>query len=174
MSASTLSGRVAVVTGVSRRDGIAFAVTKRLLADGADVFLTHHRAHDEQQPWGADDLDTVLAELRAVDPHRRIEHLGADLADPNAPARVINAATAAYGHLDILLCVHAQSGDDGPLATMTAERLDQHYAVNTRSTILLTKEFADRHDARPGGRVIWFTSGQGLGPMREEIGYAAS
>lgn len=40
---------------------------------------------------------------------------------------------------------------------MTAEMLDQHYAVNTRSTLLLTKEFADRHDGREGGRGGVFT-----------------
>ncbi|WP_432557519.1 SDR family oxidoreductase [Granulicoccus sp. GXG6511] len=169
-----LLGRVALVTGVSRRQGIAFAVARRLLAMGADLFVTHHRPHDERQPWGADDLDSVVAELRAIDPTRRVEHLGADLADPSAPTRVVDAATAAYGHLDILAAVHARSGGDGPLADMTPARLDQHYAVNTRSTILLTKEFAARHDGRAGGRVIWFTSGQQLGPMRDEIAYAAS
>lgn len=169
-----LRGRVAVVTGVSRRQGIAFAVTKRLLALGADVFVTHHRAHDEQQPWGADDLDAVLAELREVDPARRVEHLGADLADPAAAEMVIEAAAGAYPHLDILVCVHAQSGNDGPLAAMTAASLDQHYAVNTRSTILLTRAFADRHFGRAGGRVVWFTSGQQLGAMRDEIAYATS
>lgn len=103
-----------------------------------------------------------------------MEDLGADLADPAAPGRVIAAAAAAYGHLDILLCVHAQSGDDGPLAAMTASMLDGHYAVNTRSTMLLTKEFAAQHDGRDGGRVLWFTSGQQLGPMRDEVAYAAS
>ncbi|HHV21564.1 MAG TPA: SDR family oxidoreductase [Propionibacterium sp.] len=169
-----LIGRVALVTGVSRRQGIAFAVTKRLLAMGADVFVTHHRPHDEVQPWGADDVDAVLADLRGIDPNRRVEHLGADLAHPAAPRRVVDAASAAYGHLDILVCVHAQSGGDGPLADMTAATLDQHYAVNTRSTILLTRELAARHDGRPGGRVVWFTSGQQLGPMRDEIAYAAS
>jgi len=37
------------------------------------------------------------------------------------------------------------------------------------------KEFAARHDdARPGGRVILFTSGQHLEPMTRELPYAAS
>lgn len=169
-----LLGRVALITGVSRRQGIAYACAARLLAMGADVFVTHHRAHDEQQPWGADDLELVIDGLRRVDPDRRIEHVGADLADPVAPEEVMNAAAGAYGHVDILLAVHAQSGQDGPLADMTAAKLDSHWAVNTRSTIMLTKLFADQHDGRDGGRVVWFTSGQHLGPMRDEIAYAAS
>lgn len=46
--------------------------------------------------------------------------------------------------------------------------------MNTRSTILATRFFADQHDGREGGRVIWMTSGQVAGPMPSEIAYAAS
>jgi 3-oxoacyl-[acyl-carrier protein] reductase len=52
--------------------------------------------------------------------------------------------------------------------------LDAHWAVNTRSTILLTQAFAARHDGRTGGRVILMTSGQNLGPMRDEVAYASA
>jgi 3-oxoacyl-[acyl-carrier protein] reductase len=73
-----------------------------------------------------------------------------------------------------LICNHARSGGDGPLGTLDAQMLDAHWAVNTRSTILLTQAFAARHDGRPGGRVIFMTSGQDLGPMTGEVAYAAS
>jgi 3-oxoacyl-[acyl-carrier protein] reductase len=46
--------------------------------------------------------------------------------------------------------------------------------VNTRATLLLTKAFANQHDGRAGGRVIWMTSGQSLGPMSDNLAYAAS
>ncbi len=52
--------------------------------------------------------------------------------------------------------------------------LDTHWAIDTRSVILLTQAFADAHDGRPGGRVILMTSGQDLGPMRDEIAYATT
>jgi len=52
--------------------------------------------------------------------------------------------------------------------------LDAHWAVNTRSAILLARAFAARHDGRPGGRIIFMTSGQDLGPMRDEVAYAAT
>jgi 3-oxoacyl-[acyl-carrier protein] reductase len=52
--------------------------------------------------------------------------------------------------------------------------LDAHWAVNTRSVILLAQAFAAQHDGRPGGRIILMTSGQDLGPMRDEVAYAAS
>ena len=52
--------------------------------------------------------------------------------------------------------------------------LDTHRAVNTRSAILLAQAFMTQHDGRAGGRVIFLTSGQDLGPMRDEVAYAAS
>jgi 3-oxoacyl-[acyl-carrier protein] reductase len=40
---------------------------------------------------------------------------------------------------------------------------------------MLVKAFAAQHeDARPGGRVVLFTSGQHLGPMTSELPYAIS
>jgi 3-oxoacyl-[acyl-carrier protein] reductase len=100
--------------------------------------------------------------------------LGLDLADPTAPTRLINAVTQAFGHLDILVCNHARSGGDGPLDILDAAMLDTHWAVNTRSVILLTQAFAAAHDGRPGGRVIFLTSGQDLGPLRDEVAYATT
>ena len=173
-----LRGRTALVTGVSRRVGIGYAVARRLAALGASLFLHSYAPHDRDQPWGEDPsgVQAVVAGVRdalaAVD--ASVHHMELELALPEAPARLIEAAADAFGHLDILVCNHARSGGDGPLGTLDAKMLDAHWAVNTRSTILLTQAFAARHDGRPGGRVIFMTSGQDLGPMTGEVAYAAS
>jgi 3-oxoacyl-[acyl-carrier protein] reductase len=173
-----LRGRVAVVTGVSRRIGIGYAIARRLAALGASVFLQHYAPHDADQPWGADPASAgqVAGEVAAAltDPSARVPYLQLDLADPDAPSRLINAARSALGHLDILVCNHARSGGDGPLGDLTAAMLDAHWAVNARSSILLAQAFAAQHDGRPGGRIIFMTSGQDLGPMTGEIAYATS
>lgn len=172
-----LRGRVAVVTGVSRRAGIGYAIARRLAASGASLFLHHHVPHDERQPWGADPggpQSVVNGVAEALTGGATVRHTGLDLAAPDAPARLVAAARQAYGHLDILVCNHALSGSDGPLGTLDAAMLDAHWAVNTRSVLLLTQSFAEQHDGRPGGRVVLMTSGQDLGPMRDEIGYAAA
>jgi len=172
-----LRGRAALVTGVSRRAGIGYAVARRLAALGASLFLHHYVPHDRDQPWGEDPggVQAVVAGVRgalaAVD--ASVHHLQLDLALPEAPARLIEAAADAFGHLDILVCNHARGGD-GPLGTLDAALLDAIWAVNTRSTILLTQAFAARHDGRPGGRIIFMTSGQDVGPMTGEVAYAAS
>jgi 3-oxoacyl-[acyl-carrier protein] reductase len=173
-----LRGRVALVTGVSRRAGIGYAVARRLAAAGAGLFLHHYTPHDHNQPWGADPggpqvvVDGVRATL--ADQNARIHHAELDLAEPDAPQQLINNATNMFGHIDVLVCNHAHSGTDGPLGALDATMLDTHWAVNTRSTILLAQAFASQHDGRPGGRIIFLTSGQDLGPMRHEVAYAAS
>jgi 3-oxoacyl-[acyl-carrier protein] reductase len=173
-----LRGRTALVTGVSRRAGIGYAVARRLAALGAGLFLHQYALHDRDQPWG-EDPGGPTAVARGVhdamaDAHADVRWLLLDLAQPGAPAELIDAATTACGHLDILICNHARSGGDGPLGALDAQMLDAHWAVNTRSAILLTQAFAAQHDGRPGGRVIFMTSGQDLGPMAGEVAYAAS
>jgi len=173
-----LRGRIAMVTGVSRRAGIGYAIARRLAALGASLFLHHYAPHDRDQPWGDDPggAEAVLAGVQsalAAD-DASVRHMELDLALPEAAAQLIDAATEALGHLDILVCNHARSGGDGPLGALDAKMLDTHWAVNTRATILLTQAFAARHDGRPGGRVIFMTSGQDLGPMTGEVAYAAS
>lgn len=170
-----LTGRVALVTGVSRRAGIGAAVARRLAAAGADLVLHGWEPHDAEQPWGADPaaMDVLAAELRGTG--CRIALVRLDLADPDAPARLVDAAYDAYNHLDILVANHARSVDRAPLSALTAAELDTSYAVNTRSTLLLVRQYAERHDdARPGGRVVLFTSGQNVSAMPDEIPYAAS
>jgi 3-oxoacyl-[acyl-carrier protein] reductase len=181
-----LRGKTALVTGVSRRRGIGYAVATRFARLGADVFLHHYRPHDTRLPWGGDDLDAVRDGIRAeLAPGAQLGDVSADLRDSASVPVVVEAAEALTGRLDILVCNHAQSGDDGSILDMTAERLDAFWQTNTRSTILLTREFAALHagDAGPGsrpgervgrrgpfaeptGRVFWMTSGQIHGPMR--------
>jgi 3-oxoacyl-[acyl-carrier protein] reductase len=173
-----LSGRVALVTGASRRAGIGHAVARRLAALGASLFLHHYAPHDHDQPWGAAPGEPQ-AVARSVtealaDPRARVVDAEFDLADPVAPATLISAAAEAFGHLDILVCNHARSGGDGTLGEVDAAMLDAHWAVNARSVILLAQAFAARHDGRPGGRIIFMTSGQDLGPMRHAVAYATA
>jgi 3-oxoacyl-[acyl-carrier protein] reductase len=168
-----LDGRVALVTGASRRIAIGAGIVRRLAGDGAAVLAHSWSAHDVEQPWGADPGGTekLLGELRASS--LRVEHVSADLADPSAPARLVGAAREAFGHLDIVVANHARSSNQA-LEDLTAEELDLSFAVNTRATLLLAQAFAAQHDGRKGGRIVLFTSGQYHGAMSSELPYVAS
>jgi len=166
-------GRAALITGVSRRAGIGFAVARRLSDFGADVFLHSFRPHDEAQPWGADPEapEKLVEELTREG--RRVAHLEADFAESHTPAVVVETARAELGHVDIVVANHARSSNVA-LEDLTAAELDLTFAVNARATLLLVKEFAAQHDGRTGGRVIMMTSGQHRSPMPAELPYVAS
>lgn len=142
---------------------------------GASLAVHHHLPHDRDEYGANDDLGELLEELSAsLRRKARLVDVAADLGDPACPEHLIHNAKNMLGHLDVLVCNHAHGGDAVALADLTAEALDRHWAVNARATLLLTKAFATQHDGRTGGRVIWMTSGQTLGPMSNNLAYAAS
>ncbi|MFF2848153.1 SDR family oxidoreductase [Streptomyces sp. NPDC058001] len=174
-----LRGRTALVTGASRRGGIGYAVARRLAAYGAGVYVHHHVPHDAEMPWGADPTEEVVAGVREAraDPDAPVFDGPGDLSDPAAPARLVEAAVSAFGRpVDILVANHALSGHDGTLDSIDAAMLDAHWAVDTRSVILLVQAYARQRAGLPaptqGGRVVMMTSGQDIaGGMPGEIAY---
>ncbi|MEU4620424.1 SDR family oxidoreductase [Actinoplanes sp. NPDC023801] len=169
-----MKNRVVIVTGAGRRIAMGAAIARRLVADGASILLHSWSPADAEQPWGADPggPEALAGELRAAG--GRVEQVSADLADPSAPAALFDAAVAAFGHVDALVANHARSSAY-TLEELTAAELDRTWAVNTRATLLLAKEFAVRHDdTRPGGRIVVFTSGQYHDAMPGELPYIAS
>jgi 3-oxoacyl-[acyl-carrier protein] reductase len=174
-----LRGRTALVTGASRRAGIGHAVARRLAAYGASVYVHHHVPHDTAMPWGADSPEAVADSVREAlgDPGARVVSGPGDLSDPAAPARLVDDVVGEFGRLDILVANHALSGSDGTLEEIDAAMLDAHWAVDTRSVLLLVQAYVRARAAlptgTPGGRVVMMTSGQDIaGGMPDEIAYA--
>ncbi len=162
-----LGGRVALVTGVSRSIGIGVAVAHRLHDLGAVVAATGWSAHDAEMPWGRDPVGPL--------PFPVGQH---DLSDPDVPAALIDEVVDTHGRIDIVVAVHARSSH-ASFAEVTAAELDRCWVVNVRSVLLLAQRLAERHEPSPAGtppigRMLWFTSGQHLGPMDGEIAYAVS
>lgn len=173
-----LAGRVAIVTGVSRRVGIAATIARQMLVDGACVLATGWHLHDAEQPWGADvgraqaTIDFVTADLPEAG--GRLHYVEGDLADPDVPHSLAHLAVERFGALDIVVACHARSSRQS-LRDVTVAELDASWTVNARGTVLLAKALQQhRVPSRPGGRLITFTSGQHLGPMPNELPYIVS
>ena len=165
---SDLTGRVALVTGVSRAIGIAAAVAGRLHGMGATVFATGWSPHDVEMPWGAGQPASLPS----------IEVAEHDLAEPGVATALVDEVVDRHGRLDIVIAVHARSSEGG-LAEVTEVELDQCWAANVRSIVMLAQRFAQVHEPSPAdqppiGRMVWFTSGQALSPMDGELAYAVS
>src|SRR4029077_18889507 len=93
--------------------------------------------------------------LGALDaPPGRFASVEADLGDPGAPRRVMEAALDTFGAVDALIVNHAHNSNQS-LATVTVEGLDRAWAVNARAAVLLAQAFAASHaDARPRARRV--------------------
>jgi 3-oxoacyl-[acyl-carrier protein] reductase len=168
-----LTGQVALVTGATRLQGIGAAICRALAARGADVAFSHWRPYDAAFPWSGtpsepDDLAQELIELRV-----HAVAIESDLSSPGAEIRLLDETEARLGPVSILVNNAAYSTNDG-FERLDAATIDAHYAVNMRAAMLLAAEFARRFAAPTGGRIVNMTSGQGLGPMPDELAYGAT
>lgn len=147
----------ALITGVSRRRGIAAAVADRLRSDGLSVVTAGWSPYDTEHHPGVDEQTET--------------HFQCDLGDPSEPRRLVDAAHEKAGPLAALVITHTYDPGGGVLQ-MTAELIDRHMAVNVRGSLLLIRAFAEQlsNPGRPG-RVVIFTSGP---PQAGAIAYAAS
>lgn len=167
------SNRIALVTGASRRIGIGAAICKALAAHGHDVAFTHWQPYDRQMTWGADADAPGLLVKDLEELGVRCAAIEADLSLPDAAKELLDTVEAQLGSVAVLVN-NATYSTNGGYTELDAAALDAHYAVNMRGTFLLSVEFARRFTAGQGGRIINLTSGQSLGPMPDELAYAAT
>jgi len=152
-----LEGRKALVTGASR--GIGAAIASALGRAGAQVALA---ARNETA------LDEVASELDN-DP----VVLAVDLAEPDAPGLLARRALEALGRIDILVN-NAGIAFRLPIEQLTAEKIDQQYAVNVRAPLLLIAALVPSMKTQGGGSIISLSSVSGLVGTPRRAGYAAS
>lgn len=185
-----LEGRVALVTGGNHGIGAATAVS--LARAGAATVVTYLALEDEPDP-GTPDAYRQNRAADGSDVLRRIEAAGgrgavveADLGRADAIPELFDLAEERFGGVDIL--VHNATGWVADsfkpttsdrlgrrLNAVTAETIDQQFAVDARAGGLLIAELARRHHARKAswGRIVTLTSG-GSDGFPEEVSYGAA
>ena len=89
----SLNDRVVLITGGGR--GFGWLIAERLLREGAKVFLTASRKPEE--------LTAVQGQVDAIAGPGHCEVLQADVSDPDACQRTVDAAMEAFGRIDVLI-----------------------------------------------------------------------
>ncbi|HEY2482070.1 MAG TPA: SDR family NAD(P)-dependent oxidoreductase [Caulobacteraceae bacterium] len=128
-----LSGKAAIVTGAA--SGIGRASAELFAAEGAGVLA----------------VDQSAAGLDFTQPS--ITPLEADVSADDAPARIVSAALAAFGRLDVLFN-NAGIGASVLAQEMSDEAWDRIQGVDLRAVFRLTREAIRHLIASPAGRII--------------------
>ncbi|MBS4172689.1 SDR family oxidoreductase [Bacillus sp. FJAT-49736] len=162
-----LNNKIALITGASSPKDIGSAICRRLASQGMDIFFTYWKA--EKVGW----KESLIKEMEEFGV--RCDGLEVDLSNANAADCILDSATSSLGFPSILVNNAAHSASDG-FRNLDANTLDNHYAVNMRSTFLLCVEFARRYEKlhKDSGRIINLTSGQDIGGMPGELAYVAT
>ncbi|MFJ2148767.1 SDR family oxidoreductase [Streptomyces microflavus] len=141
---------VALITGVGRSIGIGAGIARQLAASGWDIAFTYWTPYDRRMEWGAEDGAAAAIAKELEDAGARTAAIEADLTGPDAPTRIFDEAEQRLGPVTALVLSHAESVDSGLLDT-TVEAFDRHFAVNTRASWLLIREYGLRFRGEPGG-----------------------
>ena len=185
-----LHGHIALVTGANHGIGAATAVT--LASCGAAVVVSYlpipdpgegtaPDAYRRNRALSAEHVVSAIAQRGG-----RAVAVQADLRDVGAPAHLFDAAEAAFGAVDILInnasgwradtfALTAHVRFDHRRVRITAETIDEQFAVDARAAALLIAELAKRHAERGArwGRIIGLTSGGPMG-FPSEVSYGAA
>jgi len=147
--------RVALVTGAS--SGIGAATARRLAAGGWQLLLS---GRDRRR------LEETAAGTSAV-------MLPADLAAPDGPRLLAQAALRETGRIDLLVA-GAGIGWAGPFLSMPHTDIDRVLALDLNATLHLVREVLPSMVAAGHGRVVFIGSVAGVVGVREEAVYSAA
>lgn len=144
----SLNGRTALVTGAGSGVGRELALT--IAAQGARVLCVGRRVER---------LEHTAAAIRAAGGEAHA--LAADVADPDAVARLAETVTKQHGGIDLLLNNAGSFAAVGPLWEMDPEVWWRDVAINLRGPMLLCRAFVPGMIARDRGMIINLDGGGG-------------
>ena len=138
-----LTGRVALITGGKR---IGAVVATALARAGADIVLVYQRSQLA--------ADETAAAVRALG--RRSAVVQADVSEAAECARVVEAAVAEFGRIDVLINM-ASLYVAKPFDELTAADWDRQIAVDLRAAFLLSKAAVPVMRNQGAGRIVNFS-----------------
>jgi 3-oxoacyl-[acyl-carrier protein] reductase len=150
MTANSLRGRTALVTGGSR--GIGAAAVRALAEAGASVAINYRERADEAGRL-ADDLRKTGGRAITV---------AADVSQTEAVNRMVETVKAKFGTIDILVN-NAGIAITRGVDDLTEADFDRTIAVNLKSVFLCTQAVLPLMRARKWGRIVNISSGAARG-----------
>lgn len=156
-----ISGKIALVTGGAKRVGKA--IVQALAARGCHLIVHYHRSQPQAQ-------ETVRA-LRAAG-HRALA-LQADITKEDQVEAMIEAATAHFGRIDILVN-NAALFYRTPVETLTVEDWERVMDVNLTGTFLCAHKIGLRMREWGWGHIINIADVAGERPWADYIPYSVS
>lgn len=166
-----MNRRIAIVTGVSRLNGIGRAICNELAKRNTDIFFTYWKEYDNQMPWKAEANEPELIQQEIRSSGVNCKKIELDLSVEDSTYRLFNEVENKLGNPSILIN-NATYSTQTNIDNFSAKELDRHYEINLKATTLLIIEFIRRFKEEKNGRIINLTSGQSLGQMSNEIAYA--
>lgn len=182
-----LAGRIALVTGCARMNGLGRGIARELAAAGADVAVTDIQAAgarnvmekgtaESEAGWRG--LASVEAEIAALG--RRALSLLGDVGDEADVERMVRDTVEKYGHIDILVnnagAPHA--ADRNWSWEVPAAAFDTVMRINARGNFLVStaviRHMLSRGEGARGGRIINISSSSGQQGMPRRAAYSAS
>lgn len=160
MSERRLTGRRAIVTGGG--SGIGRAVVERFVAEGAEVVVADRSGQRATETVEA--LGPLAGRAIAVK---------ADVTQDQDAARMVAAAVAAFGGLDVLVNV-AGIVLPGDLDHATEQDFDRTFSVNVKGGFLCSKHALPELRRAGGGSILFTASTTGVEGTPGQLLYGAS
>ncbi len=151
-----LAGKVALITGAGRDQGIGAAIARRLAAEGCRVVVTDVAPDAPTAGSGVDDADTIEAIAAGIrSSGGEASALPCDVLDEASVQDAVDAAVAGFGALDILVNNAGIGFLMSPIVDTDSEAWDRVLGVNLRGAFLATKHAARQMIAQKrGGRIV--------------------
>jgi NAD(P)-dependent dehydrogenase (short-subunit alcohol dehydrogenase family) len=145
-------GKVAIVTGVSHAGQVGYALAEALLRGGASVVISARNAER---------LQARVQELQNALPGASILGVPADLTSEQGAARLIAAAEAAYGRIDLLVNLAGGLSKYGPSWQLSLADWEAELNNNLRTTFLCTRAVWPIMQRQRGGKILNFSRAGG-------------
>ena len=181
MTERELSGRVAIITGATRKRGLGRAIALRLARAGANVVVTGSGLKDAKDLPGDERESNWQGE---ADIAREIEALGVrslalqvDVTSSAAVQKMVADTVARFGRIDVLVnnATFARGNDRVPLQQLEDETWRRIVDINLNGTMLCCKYVSRQMLAQgAGGSIVSISTGAALKAQATFSAYAAS